>query len=491
MRRRTNHPLDRIPMKLRLKILLLAAVPLLVALAAITVAVYVQGLQLAQREKQVVESAWLASKESELRHYVSLAYSAVAPLQATGDDEATRQKALELLAQMEFGHDGYFFVYDLQGKNLMHPRQPELVGQDLWNLRDTRGQAVIQNLLAAARQGGQQGEVVHYLWEKPSTHQTVEKLGYVVVLDRWGWMLGTGIYLDDVEQALVRIDAAAQANIRSMFAWVAGIAVVSILFVAACGLALNISDHRQSDAKLRLMAQQVVRSQEDERARLSRELHDGISQVLVSIKLSVEAARERLRQAPPAEPQAHAHIDKPLGGALDRLNTAVGEVRRISHNLRPTLLDDLGLPAALEHLGREFAIPSTDGAPPLAVRLSTTGQPVKLPDAYATALFRVTQEALTNVIRHAHATRADMTLAYSAHDLRLTITDDGRGFDYAQVQEDPRRGIGLRNMRERLNALSGNLSFHSSQQGTTLQAWLPLPPAALPPTAPPPSTSPA
>ncbi|MBB1592830.1 cache domain-containing protein [Achromobacter sp. UMC46] len=467
-------------MKLRLKILLLAAVPLLVAVAAITVAVYVQGLQLAQREKQVVESAWLASKENELRHYVSLAYSAVAPLQAAGDDEASRQQALELLAQMEFGHDGYFFVYDLNGKNLMHPRQPELVGQDLWNLRDTRGQAVIQNLLTAARRGGQQGEVVHYLWEKPSTHLTVEKLGYVVVLDRWGWMLGTGIYLDDVEQALVSIDAAAQANIRNMFAWVAGIAAVSILGVAACGLALNISDHRQSDAKLRLMAQQLVRSQEDERARLSRELHDGISQVLVSIKLSLEAARERLRQSLPEQPQALAHIDRPLGGALDRLNSAVGEVRRISHNLRPTLLDDLGLPAALEHLGREFAIPSADGAPPLAVRLRTAGRPVQLPDAYATALFRVTQEALTNVMRHAGATRADMTLAYSAHDLRLTISDDGRGFDYAEVQQDPRRGIGLRNMRERMTALSGNLSFHTNAQGTTLQAWLPLPAPAAP-----------
>ena len=464
-------------MKLRLKILLLAAVPLLVAVAAITVAVYVQGLQLAQREKQVVESAWLASKEGELRHYVSLAYSAVAPLQAAGDDAATRERALELLAQMEFGHDGYFFVYDLQGRNLMHPRQPELVGQELWNLRDTRGQPVIQNLLTAARRGGQQGEVVHYLWEKPSTHQTMEKLGYVVVLERWGWMLGTGIYLDDVEQALERIDAAAQANIRSMFAWVAGIAAVSILGVAACGLALNISDHRQSDAKLRLMAQQLVRSQEDERARLSRELHDGISQVLVSIKLSLEAARERVRQSLQADPQALAHIDKPLGGALDRLNTAVGEVRRISHNLRPTLLDDLGLPAALEHLGREFAIPSADGAPPLAVRLYTTGQPVKLPDAYVTALFRVTQEALTNVIRHAGASRADMTLAYGTHDLRLTISDDGCGFDFADVQEDPRRGIGLRNMRERMNALSGHLSFHSGPQGTTLQAWLPLPSA--------------
>lgn len=474
-------------MKLRLKILLLAAVPLLVAVAAITVAVYVQGLQLAQREKQVVETAWLASKEGELRHYVNLAYSAIAPLQAAGDDDATRQRALDLLAQMEFGHDGYFFVYDLNGRNLMHPRQPELVGQDLWNLRDTKGQPVIQNLLTAARRGGQQGEVVHYLWEKPSTTQTVEKLGYVVVLERWGWMLGTGIYLDDVQQALVRIDAAAQANIRDMFAWVAGIAAVSILGVAACGLALNISDHRQSDAKLRLMARQIVRSQEDERARLSRELHDGISQVLVSVKLSLEAARERLRQSHPDDPRALAHIDTPLGGALDRLNTAVGEVRRISHNLRPTLLDDLGLPAALEHLGREFAIRAEDGLPPLAVDLHTVGQPVKLPDAYATALFRVTQEALTNVMRHAGATRADLTLAYSARDLRLTISDDGCGFDDFEVQQDPHRGIGLRNMRERMSALSGTLTFHSTAQGTTLQAWLPLPatgaPLATPPQA--------
>lgn len=465
-------------MKLRLKILLLAAVPLLAAMAAITVAVYLQGLKLAQMEKQVVETAWLGSKESELRHYVSLAYSAVAPLQEAGDDPATRQRALDLLAQMEFGRDGYFFVYDLQGRNLMHPRQPELVGQELWDLRDTQGQPVIQNLLAAARRGGQHGEAVHYLWERPSTRQNEEKLGYVVVLERWGWMLGTGIYLDDVNQALQRIDAAAQANIRDMFAWVAGIAAVCILGVAACGLALNISDHRQSDAKLRLMARQLVRTQEDERARLSRELHDGISQVLVSIKLSLEAARERLRQALGAEPRALAHIDAPLGGALDRLNNAVGEVRRISHNLRPTLLDDLGLPAALEHLGREFSQPSQHGVTPLAVQLHTDGHPVKLPDAYATALFRVTQEALTNVLRHAGATRAEMVLTYGARDLTLSIADDGHGFDHAEVQQDPRRGIGLRNMRERMAALSGTLVLHSGAQGTLLKAWLPLPAGA-------------
>ena len=86
------------------------------------------------------------------------------------------------------------------------------------------------------------------------------------------------------------------------------------------------------------------------------------------------------------------------------------------------------------------------------MRLHTDGHPVKLPDAYATALFRVTQEALTNVLRHAGATRAEMVLTYGARDLTLSIADDGHGFDHAEVQQDPRRGIGLRNMRERMAA---------------------------------------
>ena len=112
------------------------------------------------------------------------------------------------------------------------------------------------------------------------------------------------------------------------------------------------------------------------------------------------------------------------------------------------------------------------------MRLHTDGHPVKLPDAYATALFRVTQEALTNVLRHAGATRAEMVLTYGARDLTLSIADDGHGFDHAEVQQDPRRGIGLRNMRERMAALSGTLVLHSGAQGTLLKAWLPLPAGA-------------
>src|SRR3546814_185094 len=105
---------------------------------------------------------------------------------------------LEELRKLSFGINGYFFVYDRQGRSLMHARQSELVGQYLWDMKDPQGLPVIQALLKSAESGeGFQ----RYAWNKPSSGQVTDKLAYVVMLDRWGWMLGTGIYLEDVERA--------------------------------------------------------------------------------------------------------------------------------------------------------------------------------------------------------------------------------------------------------------------------------------------------
>ncbi|MFT3804878.1 MAG: cache domain-containing protein [Burkholderiaceae bacterium] len=435
-------------MKLRDKILLLAAVPLLVALASVVLAVRYQALALAQREKSLVESAWLAARQTELANYVGLARSAIEPLlrDDASDPAQARRRALDLLSRMEFGTDGYFFVYDLQGRNLMHPRQPELIGQDLSALRDRDGRPVIQALLAAARDGHGQGRPVRYLWEKPSTHQIVEKLGHVIAIDRWQWMIGTGLYQDDIAQALARIDQTAQANIDALYLSVIVIAALALLAVTGCGLALNISDHRQADAQLRRMARRLVHSQEDERARLSRELHDGVGQKLISIKLLLEAAM-------PAN-------------ALDRLDETIKEVRQLSHDLRPPLLDDLGLPSALAHLLHE------QPAPP-ATTLTVRGEPAPLSQAADTALFRIAQQALANALRHASATRIDVTLAYDADGASLTVADDGRGFDPAAVRDDPDAGIGLRNMHERVEALAGTLTIRSGERGTRVIARVP------------------
>ena len=158
-------------MKLRQKIILLAITPLILALCAIALAVRHQATLLGQQQRATIQTAYLASKETELKHYVALATESIAHLYQSGrNDSATLDEAKAILSKLDYGSDGYFFVYDLQGNNLMHPRQPELVGQNLWNLKDVNGTLIVQRLIALAKNGG---GFERYLWEKPSTHQLV------------------------------------------------------------------------------------------------------------------------------------------------------------------------------------------------------------------------------------------------------------------------------------------------------------------------------
>jgi two-component system NarL family sensor kinase len=471
--------------RLRTKIFLLAVVPFLVAIAGIGIGVRQQATLLAQTQHATMQSAYLSSKEDELRHYVELATSAIAPLYAPSEDtsdavpapadEANRQlAALAVLQKMDFGPDGYFFVYDMHGRSLMHPREPSLVGQDLWNLRDPQGSLTIQELIAAAQRGG---GFVRYMWHRPSTGKLAPKLGYVVPLPRWGWMVGTGIYLDDVDSTLARIDERASANIQHTIQWLGVIALAGVLVIALGALVLNVSEHRSTDAKLKRLAQQVVESQEQERARLSRELHDGISQMLVSVKLLLESALTRFERGETRVPAAEASLTT----GLARLSDTLREVRRISHALRPSMLDDLGLAAALEQLTRELAEQSgieigfAQTASPAA---RPTTRAAALPDAINTALFRIAQEALTNIVRHAHAARAALTLDVAADGVTLSIADNGQGFDVAHAQADPRAGVGLRNMRERLESIDGRLDIASQPGHTLVTAWVPIANAA-------------
>jgi two-component system NarL family sensor kinase len=451
-------------MKLRQKIILFAITPLLISFAGIAVAVFYQTTALAKLQRNTVEQAYLASKETELKHYVKLGTAAIAHLyDAKQQDINTQQEAKKILAALDFGDDGYFYIYDMNGKNLMHPRQPELVGKNLWALSDPEGNLAIQNLTAKARSGG---GVVRYLWEKPSTHRIVPKLGYVVPLERWGWMLGTGIYLDDVDNALNKIDVQVTRNIQSTMAWITGIAITSALLIALSGLALNISETRLAEAKLQALAQKIVHSQEEERARLSRDLHDGLSQVLVSIKLQLESGLAKLIPKLKTSDTAYSSFTR----AGDQLNGALNEVRRISHDLRPAMLDDLGLAAAIKHLAEEF-----ENASSLATKFESLGEFNGLTEASNTVLFRIAQEALTNVHKHAlNATHVEINLSSEISEknqfITLHISDNGAGFNTQSVENHPNRGIGLSNMRERLAAVNGRLELRSNSNGTQVTA---------------------
>lgn len=456
-------------MRLRTKILLLAILPLLASLVLIALAVRQQEQDLARREHALVERAYMDARRAELRNYVALAASTIQPLYEASagqaDDGAARAQALKLLAAQDYGTDGYFFVYDLQGRVLMHSRQPELLGRNLWDLRDPGGRPTIQQLIAKARAGG---GYVDYLWRKPSSGQIAPKLGYVIALERWNWMLGTGLYLDGIQTTMAELEREASRNIETTLVWIAGIAVFGIALISASGLALNLSEQRVAETKLRLLARQVQQSQEEERAHLARELHDGISQTLVSTKLLVETAAEAqgrdLQQLPEQE-----RVCGLLARALERINSSLTEIRRISHRLRPALLDTLGLPAALEHLGHEF---EEAGAPACLVQIE--GEARELPAEIKTAFFRVAQEGLTNAAKHAGAAQVGLLLSFEPDGgLLMQIQDDGRGFDTEAVNQHPEQGIGLRNMRERLAAIGGQLEVRSAPgQGTRIRAQL-------------------
>ena len=446
-------------MQLKHKIAALSILPLLLAVAVVCVLVIVQNQRLGEQQAKLIEASILASKQAELKNYVEMATSIIAPLYDSGlDDDETKQKVLAALSRFSFGSDGYFFVYDRSGRNLMHPRQPELVGEDLWNMTDPNGLQVIQALMHSAQSGkGFQ----RYAWQKPSTGQFAAKLAYVVMLERWGWMLGTGLYLEDVDQAILNVREEVSGGIHTTMLAIAGVALVAVLLVFVSGLTLNVSERRLADRKLQVLTQRIVSLQEEERSRVSRELHDGISQLLVSIKFQFELASHQLASG---NPKALETLD--LG--TERLAGAIGEVRRISHDLHPSLLDTLGLPAAIGQLVAEFE--QRSGLKMVYSNDLGDGDP---DDSVAVALFRVLQEALTNIERHAVARSVLISLDGDDRSVRLRVRDDGVGFNPRQLDSIKGGGIGLRNIRERVEHFGGRFSLLSTAGGTELDVTLP------------------
>lgn len=443
---------------LRTKILVLAVLPLLVALTLIGALLSTEMRRLQVEQVHQQREIFLAAKREELRNYLHLGLSSIEHLYGAGrDDEAARREAMAILRAMNFGDDGYYFVYDLAGRNLVHPRLPGLEGRDLLDLKDAQGVPVIRELLARAREGG---GFQRYEWPKPSSGQPAPKLGYAVQLERWGWMVGTGLYLDDVEAAAEGLRRHLLATGRETLLALAAVGIAATLAVFAGGLALNISEQRRADRRIRQLADRVVLSQEEERARVSRELHDHVCQLLVSVKYRFEIAAH---QVAAGAPEARASLQQAVGD----LAGAIGVVRRISHDLRPALLDDLGLDAALGRLGEELAARC-------GLVLEADLAPVVLPQAQAVALYRIAQEALANVERHAQARHLRLRLAQDAQGTRLRIEDDGRGFD----TEAGGGGIGLSNMRQRAESLGGLLLLRSAPGTTALEVRLPA--AAVP-----------
>lgn len=216
----------------------------------------------------------------------------------------------------------------------------------------------------------------------------------------------------------------------------------------------------RTKSELQALSGQLMALQEAERARLSRELHDEIGQALATIRLElarIESSGEG------------AHPDRRrLERARALVDSTVKTVRNISLMLRPSLLDDLGLVAALQWLSEDFS--RRTGIP---CRVTDASVSESLAEDHLTCAYRVVQEALHNVEKHASASRVEIRIEQSGDTLAILVEDDGRGIDPAGLIAGPQ--LGILGMRERLAALGGGFSISpGTRRGTRIEAWLPV-----------------
>ena len=216
-----------------------------------------------------------------------------------------------------------------------------------------------------------------------------------------------------------------------------------------------------SHERLRALSRRLLEIQEEERGRLARDLHDDIGQALTALKIQVES----LRVAAAPDESQRGRVTQRVEECVETIQSTLERVRQLSLSLRPPQLDDLGLAAALRsHLDRQARVAG------LAPHFDAEEAPHEIAPETETACFRVAQEAITNVLRHAQARNLWVRLFDSGGRLALSVRDDGRGFDVQNV-----RGLGLAGMEERTALAGGSLELHAFPgKGTVVLAMFPL-----------------
>jgi len=215
----------------------------------------------------------------------------------------------------------------------------------------------------------------------------------------------------------------------------------------------------QSREELRALAARLFNSQEEERQRVARELHDDVGQQLALVQMEIEQVQPRLAQQPDSLTPQLEQLSKRVAGLSD-------DVRNLSHRLHPSMLDDLGLGFALRSLVEEFG--EREYMPATLTRINV---PDSIPKPVAAALYRITQEALRNVSKHAGKTHVRVLLEGSEETISLEVVDMGDGFD----QDERVNGLGLLSMAERAHLVGGTFEIHSQLgRGSSITVKVPL-----------------
>ena len=442
-------------MRTRLIWILFASLPLLLSVALVVGMLPGVITQMTANEVKAVQVIVFQARKDELKHFVQAGSKVMAHYCSTANSPTRLSlEGKELLRHMDFGDltdDNYFFIYDMKGVNVMHPRLPGIEGKDL------SGNPVIQSLLRAAQESD---HYVKYDWNRPSTGQVESKIGYVEYVPECNLMIGTGLYLDYLKEVESSIAKTTKQSIELERDRIVIIALASLLVVAAGGMTLNIRQQSVANQKLRLMAHKIVQAQEEERTRVSRELHDGVCQWLAAAKFTFETASLQLAKGDAEK------CESTLTLGIEKIQKVIGDVREISHVLIPPEMDD-GLGPTIEQACREFG--ERTG---IEMSVQVGNIPV-LNQWVANALFRTFQEATQNIEKHANAKHVNVVLESDKGGIWMRVTDDGQGM-VTKRPGNKDHGIGLINMRERIENQGGEFEFLPMPGATSVTAHIPI-----------------
>jgi signal transduction histidine kinase len=222
----------------------------------------------------------------------------------------------------------------------------------------------------------------------------------------------------------------------------------------------DVTERVRQQNELATFAAESAGVREQEKSRIARELHDELAQSLTALKMDTIWVRDNIASDPAA-------LKAKLGGMLAMLDTAVASTRRIAADLRPLVLDDLGLVPAIEWVVQNFT--HRTGVPN---KLELDDE-LELQEPYATAAFRIVQESLQNIAKHANASRVTVRVAREGDAIVLRVQDNGVGFDTASPRKP--QSLGLAGLRERAHLLRGAISIASTPgEGTTVEARIPV-----------------
>jgi PAS domain S-box-containing protein len=255
------------------------------------------------------------------------------------------------------------------------------------------------------------------------------------------------------------------------YRWVLNLGVprydASDQFVGYIGCCIDIEERRAAEATVLEVSGQLITAQEQERAHIARELHDNLSQRMAMLEIGLQQLK--------GKPSELSHAAKRHLNDVEKIaNEISSDIHHLSHRLHPSKLHNLGLVVALHGLCNEISKQST-----VKIHFTYGAVPRDLPGDISLCLYRISQEALNNVVRHSSAREATLELSRTNQMIGLCISDAGLGFNPEQVQE--KAGLGLVSMRERLRLVGGQLSITSEPfHGTRVCAQVPLPDRSLP-----------